>query len=260
MPSRYSLYNFLSPRMTPVYQAIADHLAKALSCRFEVIVAHDYAQVAQADFSLICSLAYLPRQDQLEPLAAPILIGARYQNRPIYFSDVIVQRDSPAHTFDDLRGCSWAYNEPESQSGYGITRFHLLTIGEICGFFGQVIEAGSHRNAIAMVINGQIDAAAIDSHVLELALRDDPTLGEEIRIVASLGPSTIQPLVAARWLPAALRLDVQQVLVSMHHDADTRARLATGLIDRFIAVDDPSYDDIRAMREACARADFLTLR
>ena len=34
-------------------------------------------------------------------MAAP-----RYQGRPVYFSDVIVRRDSPAMVFDDLRGAA----------------------------------------------------------------------------------------------------------------------------------------------------------
>jgi ABC-type phosphate/phosphonate transport system substrate-binding protein len=31
-------------------------------------------------------------------------------------------QDSPYRTFADLQGCRWAYNEPNSHSGYNITR------------------------------------------------------------------------------------------------------------------------------------------
>src|SRR6266851_7384114 len=34
--------------------------------------------------------------------------------------------------------------EPLSQSGYGITRYSLLRLGETQGFFGQVVKTGSH--------------------------------------------------------------------------------------------------------------------
>ena len=72
-------------------------------------------------------------------------MGDRYGGRPIYFSDVIVHRDSPFRSFLDLRGHSWAYNEPLSHSGYGITRYHLLELGETGGFFSEVVEAGFHE-------------------------------------------------------------------------------------------------------------------
>ena len=78
----------------------------------------------------MCSLPYVEFERRVSrrrvPIAAPVLRGERYGGRPIYFSDVIVHRDSPYRSFLDLRGRSWAYNEPLSQSGYGITRYHLL--------------------------------------------------------------------------------------------------------------------------------------
>jgi len=42
------------------------------------------------------------------PIAAPVLMGERYHDRPLYFSDVIVDRDSRFRSFLDLRGRSSA--------------------------------------------------------------------------------------------------------------------------------------------------------
>ena len=54
-----------------------------------------------------------------------------------------------------------------------------------------------------MVAAGEVDAAAIDSQVLAIELRDHPALAAELRVIEVLGPSTIQPVVAARHLPVA---------------------------------------------------------
>ena len=67
-------------------------------------------------------------------------------------------------------------------------------------------------------------------------------------------------MVAARHLPASLKDELRAVLLEMGCDPVARARLAHGLVQGFAAVDDSSYDDIRRMRDACADADFLTLR
>lgn len=171
---------------------------------------------------------------------------------------MIVHRDSPFQQFADLRGCSWAYNEPESQSGYGITRYRLVQMGETQGFFAQVIETGFHQTAIRMVAERRIDAAAIDSHVLAVALRDAPDL--QIRIIDTLGPSTIQPFVALHHISPYLAADVQSALVQVHQSTVMQAHLNAGLIDHFVAVDDSAYDDIRVMFRACLDTDFLTLR
>lgn len=189
-----------------------------------------------------------------------MLAGERYGGRPIYFSDVIVRAEDAARSFADLRGRSWAYNERASQSGYGIVRDTLLRMGETHGFFRRVVESGAHQRSIRMVVDAEADAAAIDSQVLAVELRDHPDLRERLRVIAALGPSTIQPLVASCALAAGTREAVRGVLVAMHEDPAMRAVLASGFIERFVAVGPRDYDDIRAMLRAAEDAHFLVVR
>jgi phosphonate transport system substrate-binding protein len=198
--------------------------------------------------------------EPLEAVAAPLLHGPRYGGRPVYFSDVIVRRDSPLRRFADLRGRSWSYNEPLSQSGYGVTRYQLVERGETAGYFGRVVEAGWHERSIRLVHAGEVDGAAVDSHVLALTLRDHPELADGLRVIDSFGPSTVQPVAVASWLPAPLKEDICAALVDMAEAPDGREALARGMVERFVAVTDGCYDDLRRMRAACAAAGFLTLR
>ena len=263
---RLRTVTFLAPNMAPVYQFTMDYVGKRLNCDIDFVAGSTYEEACHADLSFICGLPYVlrsaPRRrpSPIHAIAAPVLQGARYQGRPIYFSDVIVRRNSPFRSFADLRGCSWAYNEPESQSGYGITRYWLVRSGETSGYFGTVVEAGFHQRAIRMVCAGEVDAAAIDSQVLAVELRDHPHLAEQLQVIDSLGPSTIQPLAVSSRLPESLRRDIQAVVTAMHADPDTRAILDRGFIDRFVPVQDSDYDDIRAMLAACEAANFLTLK
>jgi phosphonate transport system substrate-binding protein len=189
-----------------------------------------------------------------------VLQGERYGGRPVYFSDVIVHRDSPIRSFLDLRGHSWAYNEPLSHSGYGITRYHLLELGETHGFFSEVIEAGFHETAMRLVACGEVAGSAIDSQVLAVAMRDDPSLAHALRIIDALGPSTIQPVAVSKRVPVEQRRDIQDALTTLHRDRAMRERLALGMVERFVPVDAASYDDIRGMLEACESAGFMELR
>jgi phosphonate transport system substrate-binding protein len=257
---------YLAPSVLPVYEAIVETVGRRLGVDTELVVETSYESCErdENEVCFVCSLPYVTFErrglDLAVPVAAPVLRGARYEGRPIYFSDVIVPADSPVRSFLDLRGRSWAYNEPLSHSGYGITRYHLVTLGETDGFFGEVVEAGFHHEAVAMVARAEVDGSAVDSQVLEIELRDRPGLADRVRVVESLGPSTIQPVAVSRRVPDDLREAVRDVLVTMAEDPRGRDRLAAGLIERFVPVGPASYDDIRMMLDACERAGYLRLR
>ena len=259
------LTTYLAPNLFWFYEFISGYLAKMLRFPTELTVGSDYAQFpGHADIAFVCGLPYVEHTrvgvPRIEPLVAPVLQGERYGGRPIYFSDVIVRRDSLLWSFADLRGRSWAYNEPQSQSGYGIVRHHLARKGEIHGYFSRVIEAGYHERAIHMVISGEVDAAAIDSHVLALVMRDCPVTARNLRVIDTLGPSTIQPIVAGNHLPNSLKSEVKDVLLDMGNDHTVKPVLARALVERFEPVSDSTYDDIRRMRAVAEAARFLTIR
>src|SRR5262249_48944451 len=148
-----------------VYKAAIAHVGRKLNISFELVVGSSYDELHGVDFAFICGLPYVLRTaprvnpSPITAIAAPVLLGERHQNKPIYFSDVIVRHDSAIQSFADLRGCSWAFNEPESQSGYGITRYWLAKRGETNGYFREVVQAGFHQKAIRMVAEGKVHAS-----------------------------------------------------------------------------------------------------
>jgi phosphonate transport system substrate-binding protein len=263
LPLRF--VTFLAPNMRSVYQFITRFVSDRLGLSAELQVGFSYRQLYdEVDVGFVCGLPYIQltqrSEPPVEPHAAPILEGDRYGGQPIYFSDVVVRRDSPFHSFAELRGRSWCYNETQSQSGYGITRYHLVQLGETAGFFGEVVEAGWHERSLRLVCSGEVDASAIDSQVLAIALRDQQELAAELPILDSLGPSTIQPIVVSRRLCPRLRADLQGVLMELHQHPGAREPLAHGFVQRFVPVSDGDYDDLRAMQSASEAADFLVLR
>jgi phosphonate transport system substrate-binding protein len=266
MPRRTLRFvSFLAPNLLPVYGFIARHVGARLGCLTELRASGCYDDLADPpEVAFLCGLPYVEHTrhatPNVEPIAAPVLEGLRYGGRPVYFSDVIVRRDGPFRSFADLRGQSWSFNEPHSQSGYGIARHHLLRLGQTNGYFGPVIEAGFHERSIRLVCSGEVAASAVDSQVLAVALRDHPALAEGLRVIDSLGPSPIQPVVVACHLPAALKEDIRAVLVEMACDPEAQQWLARGFIERFVVADDATYDPIRAMLCEAEAAGFLTLR
>jgi phosphate/phosphite/phosphonate ABC transporter binding protein len=247
----------------PVSYAIADYLSQRLEIPIEFVgdihwqERYRLLDESQIHVGWICGLPYVVRFDQpdsnIELLAAPVMQAERYQDRPVYFSDVVVHRDSPFRTFADLRGASWAYNEPDSQSGYNITHYHLATLGEASGFFGRVISTGAHRLSLRLILKGKIDASAIDSTVLEWELQHQPEIGSQIRIVETLGPSPIPPLVVLKSVPQEIQQQLRHLLLQMQDDKEGHDILAIGYLARFVAVSDRYYDPIRHMARQAAQ-------
>lgn len=201
------------------------------------------------DVVWICGLPYVWKADRqgndIELLAAPVIAGDRYRDQPIYFSEVLVRADSGYRRFEDLRGGRWGFNEPGSHSGYNIARHRLSGLDAPERFFGQTVMTGSHLASLSAILDGHIDASAIDSIVLELYLRDHPADTARFRSLETLGPSPIPPLVIRRSVPAELRAELRRLLLEMHLEAQGQAALAGGPVRRYAGVSDTDYDPIR---------------
>jgi phosphonate transport system substrate-binding protein len=254
----------LAPGVEPLYAFLADYLADRLHRRAEFTVAESYERCAQDidDVCFVCSVPFLLFADagriDMEVVAAPVLIGERYAGQPVYFSDLVVAADSPYRRFDDLRGGTWAYNEPFSHSGYITMLHHLLSVGEDPGFFGRIVEAGFHADALRMVAAGEVDVSAIDSQVLSIELHDHPQLVQKVRTIGTIGPSTIQPVVAsATRLNAAERGTIRAALAAVGDDPVARPLLDGAFVQRFVAADDRNYGDIRDKLGSVRRAGML---
>ena len=98
-----------------------------------------------------------------------------------------------------------------------------------------------------MLLAGEIDAAAIDSTVLELEVEQDERINQELRVIDSLGPSPIPPLVINRRMDDDLRTALQAALIEMQRYPTGAPSCRAGKIEHFAAVQDADYDPIREM-------------
>jgi len=254
--------SYLSPNMYSTYEYIAHYAGEKVGRPATLTVGQSFEEFAaeQVDVGFICGLPYIHLTDSstcpVELLAAPVLQGERYQRKPIYFSDVIVRSDSLYTSFDDLQGCVWAYNQRTSHSGCNLVCYSLLERGRSPHFFGKTVETGSHRRSVQLVLEGQVDAAAIDSHMLDVFFSQHSDIATKLRIIDTLGPSSIPPVVAAKSLDNDLKCCLREALITMHLDPVAACGLHAGLIERFVVVTDDDYQDIRAMFAQVQAVEF----
>lgn len=255
-PGMLIIASYLSPNLYTIHRQIARYIEERTGYPtiFKVGESMDEFAEGQVDIGFLCGLAYVRLTEQrvkpVELLAAPVLRGERYQGRPVYFSDLVVRRESSYRTFEELGNAVWAYNEKESHSGYNLVYYHLLQRGKTPTYFSDAFETGSHQASLQAVLDGRADVAAIDSHMLAIEQRNNPALQTQLRTITVLGPSTIPPVVASKRLDEELRHELQEVLLTMHLDISMTRVLRDGLIDHFTPIKDRNYHDLREMQTA----------
>ncbi len=205
----------------------------------------------EVEVAWLCSLPYARMADEPQPrvelLAAPVMAGERYADRPVYYSEVTVRADSRFESLEDLRGAAFGYNEPASHSGLEIMKYRLADGDFGDGFFGEVVETGSHLASLEMLRRGELDVACLDTMVLDLARKQRPELEKELRVIETLGPSPAPPLVALTALPEEVRRELRAALTGLDGTAEGKSILRRGGLVRFAAVADSDYDEIRRM-------------
>ncbi len=255
---------YLSPGIPGAFfEAVVEHAGRELGMRTSLSAesrvsgpvrgGDDPFTEGEADAGFMCAPPFFWLREQESPPvelagAAPVFRDGRAPGRPVYFSEVIVRRESPARSFLDLRGRSWAYNDPCSLSGYYNLLKKLAEMREDERFFGRVRRSGSHLSSMGMVANGEVDAAAVDSNVMRIALRSVPQLRERLRVIESWGPFPVQPVVLRSGLDPVLKEDLRAALLAI--DASTSPVLDEFALERFAPVDYQDYaPEERALRE-----------
>jgi len=243
---------YLSPSIPrDLFEALADHVHRALgrervSLRVETRVSGPQkggecsSFTDEADVAFMCAPSFVwlreLRPPPVELLGVlPVFDDERNLGRPVYFCDVVVRGDSPIQAFFGLEGGSWAYNDACSLSGYYSLLNKLAESGADESFFDSVFCSGSHLNSIEAVVQGAADAAAIDSNVLRIQLREVPGLREKLRIIESWGPFPIQPVVVSSALHPELKERLRAAFLATSEDERTQLTLKRFGLSRFVA-------------------------
>lgn len=252
------LVTYLSPSIPQaVFEALADHVRRAtgygrVSLRLETHASgpekgeERLFSSGRADVGFMCAPSFVwlrelrPRPVELLGVA-PVFEDERNLGKPDYFCDVVVRSDRPFRSFADLRGGAWLYNDACSLSGYFSLLEKLAESGADEAFFDTVSCSGSHLNSIEAILNGDADAAAIDSNVLRIRLQEVPGLREKLRVIESWGPFPVQPVVVRSTLHPDLKRRLRQAFLSTENDEGTRRILGHYGLRRFVAVGERDY-------------------
>ena len=252
------LVTYLAPSIPrTLFEALADHVQRALGCRRVALRVETRASGPQkggecssfaeeADVACMCAPSFVwlreLRPPPVELLGVlPVFDDKRNLGRPVYFCDVVVRNDAPIRAFSELEGGSWAYNDACSLSGYYSLLNKLAESGADENFFDNIFCSGSHLNSIEAIVRGEADAAAIDSNVLRIRLREAPALRERLRLIESWGPYPVQPVVVSSALHPKPKQRLRAAFLSTEQNQRTRRTLKQFGLSRFVTVGQEDY-------------------
>ncbi|WP_376792714.1 phosphate/phosphite/phosphonate ABC transporter substrate-binding protein [Thermoflexus sp.] len=255
IPMRVGIAAVLSPQSSAeAYQALLDYLARRLGRPVEMVQRRDYAAMnaaiarGEVDIAFVCTWAYVigRREHGFSLLAVPVVNG-----KPTYQSWVIVRADLPVQTMADLRGRTFAFVDPLSNTGYLYPRYLVHQLGETPEtFFRRTFFTYGHDRAIQAVAQGVADGAAVDSLVFQFLMEQKPELGAKVRVIARSPEFGAPPVVAAPTLPPNLRVEIQDLLLNAHQDPEGKQALRAIGVERFVAGEDAWYDEVRRLEAA----------
>lgn len=272
---------FVSESGLPVYEDMAGYLAQKLRREVKVVSGISYEEsdlllrqgVIQVGF--VCGLPYIHNSalGNYKLLAIPVM-GLKkddfadtpgYEDTPgKYFSYTIVHKDSPATSWQDLRGLSYAYNDQNSNSGYNMPRYQLVQLGAKRweDWFSKVVVSGSHEESIRLVARGIVDSSSVDSLVLDYDRKHGNADALNVKVITTLFPggAGVPPVVVSSKTDPQLAQALQDALLNMHNDPQGKRILGAMLMLRFDPPDDSNYDDIRRMEHAARSSGFVDHR
>ncbi len=183
---------------------------------------HDPFLAGEVDLGFVCSPSYLYLCSKDEPSVTLAPAGFAFdhpsaEGRPVYFADVVVSQASEVRRIEDVRGGRWGFNDRCSLSGHFAIQQFLQEAGEeVEAFFGSEVHTGCHQESVLAILEGRIEAASVDSTTLAILRRHDPEVAAGLRVIHSLGPFPIQPIVLSRHLDPAWSHAIGAALQQLH--------------------------------------------
>jgi phosphonate transport system substrate-binding protein len=233
---------------------LQSYLAGRLGRSVQLLKRRTYQEITalllsgQLDAAWVCDDPYVQHEDQLALLAVPL-----YRHEPLYQTYVIVSEGSKAQSFDDIRGTVHAFSDPDSTSGFLVTR-SLLALRHTtpAQFFRTFFFTYGHRNVVRAVATGLAESGSIDGYVWDVMREREPELINKTRVVYTseklgfppiVGLKSAQETTTAKAISAAfLEMPTdplgRQILSILELDGFTRADpdLYQGTLEKWLLV------------------------
>jgi phosphonate transport system substrate-binding protein len=236
---------------------LQSYLERATGYPVSLITRRTYQEItalltsSQLDAAWICGFPYVVHRTELQLVAVPL-----WHHKPLYQSYLIVDRDRKGSGILDLRGDIHAFSDPDSNSGFLVTRAALAERGlRPETFFAKTFFTYGHRDVIRAVASGLAGSGSVDGYVYDVVAELEPRVTEGTRILKASEWLGFPPIAAPKIPVDQPRLNAfTKALWEMDKDDEGRAVLKMLRLDGFGAQDTASFDAIASKAALVAAA------
>ncbi len=243
-----------STEVAEMWKPVLRYLSRRLGVKFKLYTASDYAGIIEALRFKKIEVAYLGPKSYVEAHeranAWAIVREKGVDGSTGYYSIIIAKKGSGLSNMRDLRGKVFAFNDPNSTSGYLVPMSYFLTKLNIAPekYFSRVIFSGSHEASIMAVKTGKVDVASTNNLDLARVISFGKASKDDFNVIwrSKLIPGA----------PIAVRGDLPYDFVQRFRKAflEIPSRILTGLqLSGYVQTDDSDYDPIREIKKVIKR-------
>ena len=167
-----------------------------------------------------------------------------------YFGVIIVKKDSPYQTIDDLKGKRFGFADPNSTSGYQAPNFFLTEQGfKPEDFFGSTTFSESHENSVKMLYEGNFDAVATwwtndkKSNMSRMEAKRMIEPGQ-YRIIWKSPRLPSDPFTVPAWLPKTMQEEIKHAILDMSKKDPAAFKALMGGSQKFREVTVEDYQPV----------------
>jgi phosphonate transport system substrate-binding protein len=236
--------------------AFADDLSEELGIEVEMFEGQDYNMMIEAmrakkiDITNYGPFGYIIAVERSG--AKPLAIMGQSEESAMYKSVIVVPKDSPVQSIEDLKGEDFLFVDPASTSGHLFPRASMLGIlglenSELEEYFNSVAYSGGHDKSLLAIANGDAAGAAVCEFCVDMFAGSGLFDPEDVRIIETTEPIPGGPLSYHEDLPEDLVEKIREFALS-YHEKNPEYFEVMGMKGYF-PVEDSDFDVIRETAE-----------
>ena len=176
----------------------------------------------------------------VEPVVRPVKLDGTTSIR----SYIFVRKDSGIKTVSDMKDKKMAFVDRATVSYlFAIAFFREKRVMNIDHYFKEYYFTGSHDSAIYSVLDNRADIGAAESKVYKRMIEKDPSIKDELYIIAESGDFPDTTLCLRKDLPAEIKTRIKTILLTMDRDAEGKEVLRKFEASKFIEADKKDFLD-----------------
>ncbi|SEA09667.1 phosphonate ABC transporter substrate-binding protein [Acidovorax soli] len=200
------------------WQPLLDDMAQQTGFKIKAFFAPDYAGIIEGMRFNKVQVAWLGNKSAMEAVdRANGEVFAQMVNADGtqgYYSHLIVHKDSPLATLDDVlknsKSLSFGNGDPNSTSGFLVPGYYAFAQNKVdVKTHFKIVRSANHETNALAVANKQVDVATNNSENLGKIQERQPEKFKDIKIVWTSPLIALDPLVMHKELPEATKTKIK---------------------------------------------------